>query len=69
MYIELSEKIKKSLEKQIKIKIFNSQIKEKTKLRFNLEKFIEYDKDMKDEEEDEQNEINDIQEGKQKKSN
>ena len=66
IYIEFSEKIKKSLEKQIKIKIYNSQIEEKTKLRFNVEKFIEYDKDMKDE--DEQNEINDTQEGKQKKN-
>ena len=65
IYLEFSEKIKKSLEKQIKIKIYNSQIDKKTKLRFNLEKFIEYGTDVTDE--DEQNEINDTQEEIQKK--
>ena len=62
IYIEFSEKIKKSLEKQIKTKIYNSQLDEKTKLRFKNEKFIEYSKDMTDE--DEQNEIDNAQEGK-----
>ena len=64
IFTEFSEKIKKSLEKQIKTKIYNSQIDEKTKLRFNFEKFIEYGED--DPDENVQDDINDSQEGKSK---
>ena len=62
IFTEMSVKIKKSLENQIKTKIYNSQIDEKTKLRFNLEKFIEYGED--DPDENDKNDINVSQEGK-----
>lgn len=64
IFTEFSEKIKKSLEKQVKTKMYNLQKDEKTNLRFNLEKFIEYGEDAPEEEE--QKEINEIQEGQTK---